>query len=126
MATIMYTQSEVSSIDRSVLMITWAPVTSDSGNNDVCVPLQLPQYTSKSVHVFGTFGSATIIVNGSNNSGVSFVPLDDPNGSAISIGSENIEQISQNTQQVQPAISGGTAASVTIVMLCVMPNPMRT
>ena len=126
MATIMWTQAEVGSIDRSVLQITWAPVTSDSGNNDICTPLQLPQYTSKSVHVFGTFGSSTVVINGSNNGGVSFVPLDDPNGVAISISSENIEQISQNTQQVQPAISGGTLASVTIIMLCVMPNPMRT
>ena len=126
MATIIPTLAEVASIDRSVLQVTWAPVTSDSGNNDICAAVQLPQYTSKSVHVFGTFGSSTVVVNGSNNNGASYVVLDDPGGVAISISGENIEQISQNTQLIQPAISGGTLASLTIVMLCVMPNPMRT
>lgn len=109
--------------DASSLLVTWSNINSDTG--DVCVPIKKPQYTRKSVHVYGTFGGGTVVINGSNNDGASYIGLKN-SGVAISIASEGIEEITQNTELVQPAYSGGTAGLISITMLCVMPNPMRT
>lgn len=109
--------------DASSLLVTWSNVNSDTA--DVCVPIKKPQYTRKSVHVYGTFGGGSVAINGSNNDGASYIGLKN-SGVAIAIATETIEEISQNSELVQPVYSGGTAGLVSISMLCVMPNPMRT
>lgn len=48
------------------------------------------------MHVFGTFGSATVTIEGSLN-GVDWATLTDPQGNALTFTSARIEAISEAT-----------------------------
>ena len=121
MAVIKPTIVQVGRRDESCFLVTWTPVT----QADTCAPIELPDLPDKSVHVFGTFGGASVAVNGSNNSGASFAALRSPDSVTIAITTETIKAILENTQQVVPAATGGTAQSLSISMLCKQNNPLR-
>lgn len=108
--------------DGSTMIITWTPVTSA----DTCGPTSFPEYTDRSVHVSGTFGSASVAVHGSNNAGVSFAALNDPTQTVIAITTEAIKAILENTDQIKPVITGGGGTqSLTVSILFHMANPLR-
>lgn len=97
------------------LVATWANVT----EGDTFVSLgggQYMDYADRNVQIIGTFGSATVVVNGSNDNS-NFAPLTDPQGNAISKTAAALEQITENTLFVKPTHSGGTSESVTVIMV---------
>ena len=108
--------------DGSTVLVVWTPVT----ENDTCRPVSYPEMSDKSVHVSGTFGGASVAVNGSNNSGASYAALNDPSSTAIAITSEKIKAVLENTALVQPSPTGGSGQSLTISMLFHLTNPLRT
>lgn len=108
--------------DGSTILAVWTPVT----ESDTCVPISMPEHSDKSVHVSGTFGSASVAVQGSNNGGASFASLNDPTGTVIAITAEKIKAVLENTVQVKPVATGGSAQSLTISMLVHLTNPLRT
>lgn len=111
--------------DGSAFLVTWTPVT--SAGADTCNPVSLPDHPDKSIHSSGNFGGTGVVtLNGSNNGGVSFAALRTPASAAISHSAETINAVLENTVLVQPVLTGGTAASVTIAMLFRMTNPLRT
>ena len=105
----------------SCVLAVWTPVT----ENDTCSPVSFPEFSDKSVHVSGTFGGASVAVNGSNNSGASYVALNDPSSTAIAITTEKIKAVLENTVRIQPAATGGSGQSLTISMLFHVANPLR-
>lgn len=108
--------------DGSTYIVTWTPVT----NADTCGPWSAPEYADRSVHVSGTFNSASVAVKGSNNAGVSFASLNDPTSTVIAITAEAIKAILENTDQIGPVITGGGGSqSLTISMLFHLSNPLR-
>lgn len=68
------------------------------------------QYADRSVQVFGTFGGATIEVEGSNDA-ANWVGLTDPQGNALSIVSAKIEQIMEACLYIRPRVNGGNGTT---------------
>ncbi len=122
MAVIAPTMVPVGSKDFSLMRVTWTPVT----EADTCAPVSLPEYADKSIQVFGTFGSATIALHGSNDGGTTFAALNIPAGTAIGITAAGIKAVLENTEQIKPVTSGGTGSSLSVVVLARLANPMRT
>lgn len=121
MATIPAKVTAVGRGDDSALLVVWTPVT----EADSCAAVSLPEYGDKSIQVVGTFGSASVAVQGSND-GTNFEALNDPSSTAIGITAAGIKAVLENTVYVKPVASGGSSQSLTINMLFHMSNPLRT
>lgn len=87
-------------------VVTWT-----MGNADTGVAVSLASATDRSVQFTGTFGSATVVLEGSND-GTNFVTLTDPQGNAISKTSAALEQIEELTQYIRVSTSGGTGTTI--------------
>jgi hypothetical protein len=96
------------------VLVVWTGVT----ESDTFAPVSYPEYTSKSVHFYGTFGGATATLKGSNT-GANFFGLGDPQGVAISMTSEGLKQAQENALQYQPTAAGGSSQSLSCAMLFV-------
>lgn len=76
------------------------------------------QYTDKSAQVIGTFGGATVRIEGSNN-GTDWAVLTDPQGNDLLITSAKIERVTEATVHVRPRIIGGDGTTnLSVLMLC--------
>ena len=82
----------------------------------VAVGSRWADYSDRSAQIVGTFGGATVVVNGSND-GTNYAPVTDPQGNAISKTSAAIEAISEATLFVRPTHSGGTAESMNVILV---------
>lgn len=69
-----------------------------------------------SVQVTGTFGGATVTMTGSND-GTNYVTLKDVNGNDVSFTAAGLVGFDGLTLYVKPAITGGTADSVTVTVV---------
>lgn len=100
------------------MVITWAAM----GDADTATPVQVPlPYVDKSCQVEGTFGGATMKLNGSNNATTNangnYETLNDPAGNAISMTGAGLKQVTEATAWIKPATSGGTGSSLTVTVL---------
>lgn len=78
----------------------------------------LTDYADRNVQIAGTFGGATVVINGTNfQDGSNLLPVTDPQGNAISKSAAALEQITENTLWIAPTHSGGAAESVTVILL---------
>lgn len=100
---------------------TWASI----GDSDTCTPVSFPDLTDRSVQVFGTFGGASIAIQGSNDAGTTFAPLNDPGGTVIGITTAKIKAILENSEQIKPVTSGGTGSSLTVCILFHLSQALR-
>jgi hypothetical protein len=93
---------------------TWSPLAlGDDG-----APQPHSQYSDKSVQVFGTFGGASLAIQGSNN-GTDWATLTDPQGNDLLITSAKIEMITEATAYIRPVVVGGDGTtSLSVAMLC--------
>jgi hypothetical protein len=79
------------------------------GNADVGTPITVPRNVgSLTFGVAGTFGSATVVLQGSID-GVNYVGLKDANGVAISMTANAIVSMGNPPPFLRPSSSGGTA-----------------
>lgn len=85
------------------------------GNADTGVPIEFGEHMDMTVQITGTFGSATIVIQGSND-GTTYTTLTDPQGNAISKTSAAIETIAECPRFVRPSSSGGTGTAVDVVI----------
>ena len=111
--------------DGSSILVQWTPVT----ENNTCNPVSFPQHSDKSIQVLGTFGSASVAVQGSNDlpgTPTNFAALNDPSSTVIAITSAGVKAVLENTVHVKPVPSGGSSQSLTIQMLFHFTNPART
>ena len=104
----------------AVQTVQWTPVT----EADTCRPIQFPEFSDKSIQVSGTFGGASVALNGSND-GTNFAALRDPSSTTIAITQAGIKAVLENTWQVQPSVTGGSSQSLTITLLVHAANPLR-
>jgi hypothetical protein len=83
-------------------------------------PIDWSAFADKSVQVFGTFGGATVTLQGSNDEGpvpTNWTVLTDMQGNALNFTTAALEQVSENTCWVRPVVTGGAASGITIQML---------
>lgn len=95
-------------------VVTWTPLTNA---NTVGSSFEVRAGKVQSVQIAGTFDSATVILEGSND-GTNWASLADPQGTAISKTSAAIEQILEHTRYIRPNSSGGSSSqSITVSVL---------
>jgi hypothetical protein len=101
---------------KRVARVTWSGLASgDTGSWEF-----IPGYTDKTVHIYGTFGTSTVSIEGSNET----VPahgavLDDGDGQALAgINFVKAAVLQQGTANIRPVVSSGTGANVTVIMEC--------
>lgn len=94
-------------------IISWTPLTSA---NNVGSAMEWVHGRDRSVQITGTFDSATVILQGSNDGSI-WSTLTDPQGNAISKTSADLEQISEATRYIRPSTSGGGGSqSITVTV----------
>ena len=93
---------------------TWSNVT----EADTFVAAEVGGQTDRSVQATGTFGGATLLIQGSND-GTTYVTLTDPQGNAISKTANALEQIEEGTRYIQPSHSGGGSESIKVIIFVV-------
>lgn len=110
MATITGTVSRVKSWGDA-----WIASWETMGNADTGTAIEMIEASDKSVQIVGTFGSATVVLQGSND-GTNWATLSDPQGNAISKTSAAIEQVLEHTRYIRPVTSGGTGTDVDVIV----------
>jgi len=104
---------------RGVYLVKWAHLRAASA---VGKPFACPSYPIKSVHVTGTFGGATVTMQGSNiGTTPTYAALTTDGTTACSVAtSEAIKNVWENTYYVRPSVaSGGGTTDLTVYLLCV-------
>lgn len=100
--------------DGSAMLAVWASAT----EADTFAAVKMPEYVQRTVSIQGTFGGATVVVNGSID-GTNYTGLTNPAGVAISKTSAAVVGVFESTQYYQPAASGGTGQVLVLSMLFV-------
>ena len=112
--------TQLSTLYGHATAVVWPAVT----ENDICGPIQMQPYSDRSVHAFGTFGGASVAVQGTNEATndasliVSFVALHDAQGTAIAFTTAKIDPIAELCNWMKPVITGGAGQSLTVAILC--------
>jgi hypothetical protein len=107
MATKPYT---VENVMGGVKIATWTLLDGDDG-----APFVSPVFADKAVQVSGTFGGASVIIEGSNyTSAPVYAIINDPQGSGLTFTTAGIRQVLENTYYVRPRISGGSSVSLVV------------
>jgi len=74
-------------------------------------PLVDPAAADRSIHFYGTFGGATVVLEGSNEpdetTASNYETLTDPQGNAISKASSALRAVTEMVRQVRPRVVGG-------------------
>lgn len=111
MSTVNHTRTEPSAIG-AVELFTWAAM----GGSDVGDAVGFPQHADRCVQIDGTFGGATVVMQGSID-GSTWFTLTDPQGNSISKTSAALEQIEEVPLYIRPSVSGGTGSSINVRLL---------
>jgi len=93
------------------ILVTWPMGGADSGT-----PFALPFATDITLQVSGTFGGATVALQGSND-GASWFELTKKGGTAAaSFTSGAIAAVNENPAFIRPSTSGGTGSAITVIV----------
>lgn len=114
MATITPTGEKVPGPVGKASVVTWsAMATGDTGS-----AVQSPGFSDRSVQVEGTFGGATVTIQGSND-GTNYYTLTDTAGVALTFTSAGLRQMLQITRYVRPAVTAGAGSALKVSLLIV-------
>ncbi len=83
--------------------VEWELLGSEVGD-----PAQQVDANDRSVHVDGTFGGGSVLIEGSND-GVSWFTLNDPQGNPLSFSSPRLEAILEMTSYIRAKANGVTS-----------------
>jgi hypothetical protein len=86
------------------------------GNADTGVQIDLTDYADRSVQVEGTFGSATITIQGSND-GTNWQTVRGPDSVALTFTASGLKQVLETTLYLRVISAGGTGTSVTVTLV---------
>lgn len=92
----------------------WAGETT-AGNASITRYAPHVSLATGSVQVSGTFGGATVVLQGSND-GTTYATLKDSQGSDLSFTSAGYGEFSSGAAFIKPSISGGTGDSLTVTV----------
>lgn len=89
---------------------TWTPITNANADG---APVSSVLTGDRCVQVSGTFGGATITMQGSLD-GSTWATLSDPTGTALTFTAAGLKGISEAAKFIRPLLSGGSGSSVTV------------
>lgn len=120
MATISYTQTTVDQGYNSVIIIKWSGITTTDTEGQW---LELPEYSYKTVHIDGNFGTGGVIdMQASNDATLTPFLLTDDRGDTISKNALYGGFIAQNPLMIRPVLSAGSGAVDIDVVVCATTN----
>lgn len=99
---------------RDVYQLSWPNMPQD----EVGQSAAFARYSDRSVQVTGTFGGATVTIEGSND-GVNFFTLVDPQGNNLSFVTAKLEAILELCIWIRPKVTGGDGTTSINVDMCV-------
>lgn len=120
MATITPTITDISN-DGSVQKVVWANLTN---TDTVGAVARMAEWADRSIQVAGTFGGATIVIEGSNDE-TNYSTLNNAQGTALSFTAAGLKQIVEVPAVLRPSLSGGTGSTLTVTMICRRANSLR-
>lgn len=96
--------------------------------NDNGAPMKFSEWADRTIQVVGTFGAGgNLQWQGSNDGGVTWAPLTDPQGNALDITTAKIETIMEITELARPLLTAGDGTTdLDVFVLVRRPNNMRT
>lgn len=109
MATIDYTFTYPGADKTAVY--TWPAM----ANGDLGAALPYSALADRSVQVFGTFGSGSATIQGSND-GTNWATLTDLQGNDLIITTAKIEMVTEITRFIRPSVTGTGTTSLTVVL----------
>lgn len=83
--------------------------------------LRIPGGSDKTVQFIGTWGGATVVLEGSNAltpGAGDWSTLHEPDGAEISATADYISFVAENPLWVRPVLSGGAGASIAARLVC--------
>lgn len=83
---------------------------------DASPTIELCEWSDRSVQVAGTFGGATVTVEGSND-GANWATLNDAQGNALEITAAKIKQLLEVVRYMRASVTGGAGTSLTVTVL---------
>jgi hypothetical protein len=122
MATVTPTLSKPGERDDSAILMTWALTTANTDG----APLEWIQWADRCFTAVGTWGGATLTIEGSND-GVNWLPLSNAAGGAAATFSANgAKSIIELPNFVRPNLTTpGAGATVTVQLLARRAQPLR-
>lgn len=99
-------------VSRGVYVQTYSAM----GDADQGSQFNSAQLQDKTVHCTGTFSSAVVTIQGSND-GTNWVTLADPQGNALTFSAAGMEVILENPLHLRPTTSGGSGADIDVVFV---------
>lgn len=122
MATVSAVLTNIATQDGSVVQSKWTSLTNTNVDGS---PISFCEWADRCVSVDGTFGGATVTVQGSND-GTNWYTLNNAQGTAATFTAAGIKQIVELPKFMRPLLSGGSGADVTVYAILRRNNPMRT
>ena len=115
MATITPTDPGLTASYPGVVQKKWA-----LGNADTGVGVSLASFTYKTMTLTGTWGGATVVIQGANEDvDASYITMVDPQGNALSKTADAIETLLENPLFIRVKSSGGTGTVVAAIVTAV-------
>lgn len=114
MATILMTNSDEFNREGTRRAEWLALTTGDDGQ-----PINWSEFADRSVQVYGTFGGATVTMQGSNDLGpvpTNWNTLTDLQGNALAFTVAGLEMVAEPTCWIRPVVTGGVGASLNVQM----------
>lgn len=92
-------------------------------NGDDGTPVELHEFSDRSIQVTGTFGAAGNVKIEGSNDGTNYVVLTDPQGNALDVAAAKIEAVSEMTRFIRPRVSAGDGTTSLVVTLFAAGRP---
>jgi len=82
-------------------------------------PFKYPEFADRSIMVTGTWDTATLVIEGSNDGGASWDILQEPDGTDLSFTSGTpLKQVGELTEEIRPlASSTGTSTDLDVFLI---------
>ena len=87
----------------------------DLATGDTTAAVRIPNYSDKSVQVTGTFGGATVTMQGSNDN-TNWSTLHKTDLSSLAFTSEGLFTILENPVYIRASAAGGAGSALTVVI----------
>lgn len=115
------TKRDIGAADDTQRLVSWALTTA---NNDGA-PTENPTFSDRTFVATGTFGGATLTIEGSND-GANWVALKDVNGSAATLTANGFMHIQAAPLFMRPRLTVvGSGASIAVSGLIIRPTDAR-
>ena len=95
----------------STTTVKWTGMTT----GDVGAGVAYSDYRDRTVQILGTFGGATVTIEGSNDGGTTWATLTDQGGNNLTFTAAGIKHVQQLTEYIRPTVTAGDGTTALTV-----------